>query len=229
MSLFRSDVPQLGSKLSIDRVAEACRSAALTFLDGARAGWEKQDLADWLVGPYRRLTLLRYSVAELAWADVLDSRDAPLSSRPLTHERVQDMIERTRVEVTGRLEGFAQTKDVALFVLDARDGGSVIRCADADGREGFLPADRPGMKLADRVLSLLATDYLLRREDYEQLCTVCWRCETVTFNADARLLGACTTHATSGIRPSAGSGSDVSTTDAAKRDTLRGFPAAEAG
>jgi hypothetical protein len=226
MSVSRSNVPRLASKITVDRVAEACRSTALKFLDGSRAGWEKKELADWLVGPYRRLALLRYSVAELAWADVLDAREAPPSTRPLTHERIQDMIERTRIDVTTRLEGFAQTDDAALFVLDARDSGSVIRCEDAHGREGFLPVDRPGMKLADRVLSLFATDYLLRRADYDELCTVCWRCETVTFDAEARRLGACTTHATSGIRPAAESG--VSTREANKKDTLRGFPAAKA-
>lgn len=225
MSLLRSNVPQLSSKISVDRVAEACRSTALKFLDGSRAGWEKKELADWLVGPYRRLTLLRYSVAELAWADVLDAREAPPSSRPLTHLRIQDMIERTRAEVVSRLEGFAQSDDAALFVLDARDNGSVIRCRDARGGEGFLPVDRPGMKLADRVLSLFATDYLLRTADYDHLCTVCWRCETVTFDAEARRIGACTTHSTSGIRPSADSG--VSAKETNKCETLRGFPAAQ--
>jgi hypothetical protein len=226
MSLLRS-VPQLSSKISVDRVADACRSTALKFLDGSRAGWEKKDLADWLVGPYRRLTLLRYSVAELAWADVLDAREAPPSKRPLTHERIQDMIERTRIDVTNRLDLFAQSDDAALFVLDARDSGSVIRCKDARGGEGFLPVDRPGMMLADRVLSLFATDYLLRTADYDQLCTVCWRCETVTFDAEARRIGACTTHATSGIRPSAESGVSAKESGTNKYDTLRGFPAAQ--
>jgi hypothetical protein len=136
------------------------------------------------------------------------------------------MLERTRSDVTQRLEGFAQSDDAALFVLDARDNGSVIRCKDAGGRAGFLPVDRPGMKLSDRVLSLFATDYLLRTQDYEQLCTVCWRCETVTFDAEARRIGACTTHATSGIRPTADSGVSEKESES-KCETLRGFPAAQ--
>lgn len=221
------DIPQLASRITVDRVAEACRSTALRYLDGARAGWEKKELVDWLVGPYRRLTLLRYSVAELAWADVLDAREAPPSSRPVTQLRVQDMIERARLEVTERLDAFAQSDDAALFVLDARDSRAVIRCRDARGREGFLPVDRPGMRLADRVLSLLATDYLLRPVDYDELCTVCGRCQTITFDAEARRLGACTTHATSGIRPTAESG--VSAKETPKKPTLRGMHAVKAG
>ncbi len=222
---------RLPPTIRLDRLAETCRKTATRFLDGVRDGWDKHDVAEWLTGPYRRLTLLRYSLAELAWADVLDAKDARAPSRPIPTERVTQILESARGEVLDHLRLFARSEDAAIFVLEARGRGAVVRCADAQGRVGFLPADLPRMRLADRVLSLVATDYLLRTDDYEQLCSVCWRCESVVFDADARRIGACAEHA--GMRPSAQSGISVKESahvsvheGTSKVETLRGIPIA---
>lgn len=49
--------------------------------------------------------------------------------------------------------------DVA-FTYAAMHDGRIERCCDATGRPGWLPIDRPNMRLTERVLSLVAVDYL---------------------------------------------------------------------
>jgi hypothetical protein len=52
------------------------------------------------------------------------------------------------------------------------------------------------MRLTDRVLSLVAADYLLRSEDYEQALFTCSACGLVAFDARAKARGAvCLSHA----------------------------------
>jgi hypothetical protein len=64
----------------------------------------------------------------------------------------------------------------------------------------WVPLAPSRMRLADRLLSLLAVDYLTRPEDYESKLFICSRCTLVGFDAAARARGLCRVHAVSGIR-----------------------------
>jgi hypothetical protein len=50
------------------------------------------------------------------------------------------------------------------------------------------------MRLAERVLSLFAADYLLRSEDYEQGLFTCAACDELHFDASRRSSGVCRAH-----------------------------------
>lgn len=193
-----SKVPRISA--SLRDVAIACRAAALEVLEGARTGdWAKTDIAAWLVGPYRAVTRLHLSAAELAWADVTEVSDVrrPSTPAPLSDDVVDRVLTRARREVVSELARFASgTGDPTAFVFRARARGNVIRCVDATSRSGFVPvAARPGsMRLSERVLSLFAADYLLRPKSYHDLCTVCTRCGTVVFDPRARTTLDCGMH-----------------------------------
>jgi hypothetical protein len=49
-------------------------------------------------------------------------------------------------------------------------------------------------RLADRVLSLVAADYLARPTDYDTDLSVCMTCKTVEFDAVSRARGICHRH-----------------------------------
>ena len=241
--------------LSLRDIADGCRSAGLDLLEGIAHGWTKADLVKWLVGPYRRLTRLHLSPDELAWADVIETRtgnarasEPPPSDRePSISERaVQTVLVRARREVLHELGKFAFGSDPMGFVFRARARGSVIRCIDPRGRTGFVPiAERSGsMRLAERALSLFATDFLLRPNAYEDHCTVCVRCGVVVFDPRARTTLECGMHATPvappvvttaappsyrgiTVPPRHREESGIELKGEGKRDTWREFPAVE--
>src|SRR5512144_2123390 len=51
------DVGEFPYELTPDEIANACRRAYLRLVLGAHIGWGKIELARWLTGPYRRLTV----------------------------------------------------------------------------------------------------------------------------------------------------------------------------
>ena len=59
-----------------------------------------------------------------------------------------------------------------------------------------MPVAQPRMRLTDRVLSLVAADYLLRSEDYETALFTCSACGLTAFDAARAQLGVCRAHAT---------------------------------
>ena len=193
-----------------DEVADQCRVSALDLLNGVQAGWGKRELAEWLVGPYQSLTMLHLTPDELAWAEVLSVPESRRPREPIPSEAIHYVLQRTQALVLGALDRFATGDDRAcLFVLRAHQKGAIVRCTDRRGGGCFAPASERSMRLAERVLSLLAADYLMRADEYEERCTVCRRCATVTFDTEARERGECRTHATSGMRPREQSGIEL--------------------
>jgi hypothetical protein len=72
------------------------------------------------------------------------------------------------------------------------------------------------MRLTDRVLSLIAADYLLRSEDYETALFTCSACGITAFDAARVETGVCRAHAThrySDIRELGSSSSAESSVD----------------
>jgi hypothetical protein len=200
----KSKTVRLVSGFTIDDVAEACRSAALEFLDGVRDGWGKRELAAWLVGPYHQLSLLRCSADELAFSEVVDHAPQSSSLKSSSPKRVAERdVEKTmrdaREEVLKIIRRFAAGDASAeTFVWRVRNRGALSRVEDETGRVGLVPNEAPTQRLVERILSLIASDYVARPLDYEDRVTICATCRTVTFDADAREFGDCGAHRVSG-------------------------------
>jgi hypothetical protein len=151
---------------------------------------DKQELADWLRGPYRShvVAIGRASTRKMCASSVL----------PDVLER---LLARTRFEVMLALSRAVDPADGVNFGFDALSTGLVYRCQDAERTPGWVPVSQPRMRLTDRVLSLIAADYLLRSDDYEQALYTCGACDRVAFDAQAKACGGtCRSHAHSDIR-----------------------------
>jgi hypothetical protein len=199
MMVPKSKTVRLVGGFTIDDVAEACRSAAIDFLDGVRDGWGKRELAAWLVGPYHQLSLLRCSADELAFAEVVDH--APRSSSPkrVAEQDVETTMRDARDQVLKIVQRFAAGDPSAeTFVWRVRSRGALSRVEDETGRVGLVPNEAPTQRLVERILSLIASDYVARPLDYEERVTICSTCKTLTFDADARESGDCGAHRVSG-------------------------------
>ena len=175
-----------------ESIAEDCRAAALSFMSGSAAGWDKLDLALWLTGPYARAT-----------------RHAPHGERvaagaeqaeEISDRAVDDLITNVRVQLLAFLENVALSPATLELTDDARERRLVHEVLDADGRLAWIPVDVARMRLRDRLRSLFRADYLNAPYAYAELF-VCYRCEGVVFDAHAKRSGICGAHRVSGEAP----------------------------
>ncbi|MBX3209191.1 MAG: hypothetical protein KF764_29425 [Labilithrix sp.] len=160
-------------------IAGACREAALTFINESKA-WGKAELGMWLTGTYAALTqhASKESPGQVWPVPLLRDIDARLIER---------IMESARTEIFETLAAIAKDNS-ASFVLRALIAGTVIRCQDGQGEPAWAPTGE-APRLADRVLSLFAVDYLARPGDYETELSVCRQCETVAFDGMAKIRG----------------------------------------
>ena len=147
----------------------------------------------WLMGTYSSLTQYAspYSLrrcGELA-------RPVPLL-RELDARMVDRVIRSAHDEVVATLKSTYETEGGASFAFTMLASGFVARCEDKGRVAGWVPTTQ-ARRLADRVLSLLAADYLSRPEDYEVDLGVCTQCNAVEFDAIARVRGICQRHSNS--------------------------------
>ena len=188
-------------------VADACRSVALDFVRGVRHGWAKDELAAWLVDSYHPLSLLRLSRAEI------DARranghgsgifPAGKSSGPVREPEVVKIMWEAREEALGVIHAFEHADPCAeTFLWRLQSRGTLARIEDESGTSGLVPNELAPQRLADRVLSLLACDYVSRPLDYQDLATVCRKCGSISFREGARETRDCGEHGyfDSGVR-----------------------------
>jgi hypothetical protein len=161
-----------------------CRAAALDFVNRVGASRGKEQLVEWLRGPYRA------HVVTLSHAT--HRRINRASLRPSS---VQKLLTRTREQVGATMLSLCNPEEGVNFGYEALASGLVYRCQDARGRQGWVPVAYPRMRLLDRVLSLVAADHLLRSGDYESLLFQCSACEALAFDAEQRAAGICAAHA----------------------------------
>jgi hypothetical protein len=165
-------------------VADACRAAGLAFVNGVASGWNKTDLARWLVGPYREAS------CPLAGAE-RETIDPDVRNRRVD-ARVVRLLHDVRAHVVRGLEGSPDgLVDLPCWAVSA---GSILRSRHPDGQAGFIPVDWPRMRLEDRVMSLFAVDCLVRGDDYATKLVVCRKCKRVAFDEEARTVGLCALH-----------------------------------
>ena len=169
-------------------VADECRAAALEFMAGVAAGWQKIDLARWLAGSYAHAT--RHCQHGERTLVAGGSARAPASVDP---SRIDELLTSTRGRMLAALER-AALSDGALELADELiDRGFVRRAIDEDGMEVWIPVDGARMRLHDRVRALFVADYLNDPVAYRALY-VCHRCESVVFDEGARQIGMCSAH-----------------------------------
>jgi hypothetical protein len=179
----------LSARARVRSFADGCRIAALDFVNRVAPSGDKAVLADWLRGPYRA------HVVVLARSHT--RRLTPASVMPGTLER---LLAQTRLDVGVGLLRARDAEDGVSFAYSALAAGHVYRCQDVEGAQGWVPVAHPRMRLADRVLSLVAADYLLRPEDYDKALYTCANCGLMEFDAKRAALGVCRAHAHSDIR-----------------------------
>ena len=167
-----SMVLALPARAQMTPFADGCRAAALDFVNRVSVRADKHALAEWLRGPYRA------HVIALA-----PMRTRRIDSSGLMRGALERLIVNARREVTETLLSARDPGDGVAFGYTALAAGHVYRCRDIDGVEGWVPVSHPRMRLVDRVMSLVATDYLLRSDDYENALFACVRCETLVFDA----------------------------------------------
>ena len=158
----------------------------------------KKELAAWLAGPYAEVT--RHSLPVVVAPPPTAEVRSLVVRRSLPPYAVSRVMREAHEEIVETLRILAVPDGGVAFAYHALNG-LVVRCREASGdREGFAPAADPRMRLAERVMALLAVDYLTRPEDYETQLAICTRCTLIAFDGAARARGVCRVHSASGIR-----------------------------
>lgn len=157
-------------------IARSCREVAMEFMNNS-SQWGKAELGMWLTGPYVMVTqnASRGDGGTVWPVPLLRDIDARLIERMIASARAEIIEGLRRIAVDGS----------ASFVLRALIAGAVVRCQDGVGEPAWAPTGEP-TRLADRVLSLFAVDYLARPGDYEAQLSICAECGRVDFESGGR-------------------------------------------
>jgi hypothetical protein len=141
---------------------------------GVANGWDRRDLAVWLLQTYGKLAI-----------KPTEKMDRVSAESGVQSQTISDVLREARWKAFAELEEAATGQ--ARFVQVAVNKGLIVR----DEKLAWVPVDRPGARLRGRVLSLFAVDCLLRPSDYRNLLLACSRCENVVFDAAAKEAGRC--------------------------------------
>ena len=164
-------------------VAEACRSAALDFLNESKR-WGQAELATWMMARY----------APLAQSATPEDGETPAKPifllRDMDPRMVARVVRTAHDEVMSALRKIAEDEASESFAFAMVASGFVVRSSD---EAGWMPTTEP-RRLADRVLSLLAVDFLTNAADYYSALSMCPRCKHVELDAVARTRGLCSRH-----------------------------------
>lgn len=184
-------IAQLLDEYDAETFALACRRAALQLVEGARLGWGKRELAEWLTGPYERLA-------------VPDEEDVPASVATMMGgeihlDRIGRLLEEMRADLLVVLSELTTEEGISAFTHLALATRLVGRAECTDGADALVPRSRRRMSLVERAMSLIAVDALVHPHDYEHRLAVCTRCGGITFDMEARRTGSCRVH-TSGVQ-----------------------------
>jgi hypothetical protein len=146
---------QLPANTSVRRVAAVCRSAFLLFVRQSD-NWGKGELADWLTNHYAKATCL-------------DEEPAPSERKPsqsVQRGALQLLVRKARLEIIQGVEELLEHGEDAPFLSRLAFYGYIVPVRDAAGARGFAPTKACAMTFADRVLSLLAADFLTSPQQY---------------------------------------------------------------
>lgn len=187
----RSPRPRLDDGTTREGIAAECREAALAFMTGVAAGWDKLDLVLWLTGPYARATRYSTNVERVA---------ATCQAELVSDEAIETLVTRVRGQLLASLEKAALDAGSLEFADEVIERGLVRRAVGSDGSGVWIPVDSARSRLRDRLRSLFVADYLCAPASYAELF-VCHRCEAVVFDDHAKQVGVCGAHRASGMVP----------------------------
>lgn len=142
-------------------VAFACRLTARTFFEHG-GSFRKPELAGWLMGPYAALTRL---ASEEGPAVAVVPTPSPSVLADVDDATVRKIIANARLRLAETIAGIRYARHGASFALRMFAKGYVTAFEDRHHKIGWLPTNH-ARTLGDRVLSLVAADYLGRPEDY---------------------------------------------------------------
>lgn len=171
-------IPILKNRTS-DDVADLCRSAALGFLANAR-DWSKADLAEWLQESYRPLVVGAPKVQR----KLTPAYGTPVSIAPtpsVAPAALAGILETAHWDILRSLRDLQASRSSLEAGRAFIASNVVTRCIDDTGVAGWVPVSHKTSRLADRVMSLFAADFLARPWDYEYDLTICESCENVAF------------------------------------------------
>jgi len=180
----------LPEKTGVTAIAEQCREAALAFLNDSER-WGKAELAMWLMGPYAQLTQLGPASSRRRSGEFV--RPATPMLKEIDARMVTRVVQSAREEVLATLTHVHDSEAGTSFAFTMLSNGFVARCEDREHNAGWVPT-ADARRLADRVLSLLAADFLARPSDYETDLSVCGHCHIVEFDPVAVMRGSCHRH-----------------------------------
>ncbi len=165
-----------GEHLTISDIADQSRAAYLALMKSAVSPFRNADLAEWFKGPYRRCV----SPAGI----MLGRTPTPFAiARGSVDVHVDVLTLQAREEALVALRHLKNLREQdTSFTFDARNRGFITECRDDEGTRGLCPVDAPEMKLYERMLSLIAVDYVARPQDYEERLAICRRCEMPFFD-----------------------------------------------
>lgn len=172
-------------------LARSFRETALEFMNGA-PHWGHAELAMWLLGPYVRCT--RYAAERAPSGEI----SPPVLLRDVDARFVDRALRVAHASVFDVLRGEVEDGKVGTFASEMAAAGFVVRCEDDRGPDGWLPTMKP-RRLAERVLSLFAADYLIRPAAFEAELSVCSACKSVAFESPRGCARCCRRHRTSGV------------------------------
>lgn len=187
---------RLPEEMGAIEIADGCRSAALAFLNES-SRWAKAELAMWLMGPYGQLTQYVSPYSRRRSGEY--ARQVPLL-RDIDARMVSRVVKNAYDEVIAAIEWTNDPQGGPSFAFTMLSAGFVARCEDRGHVAGWVPTV-DARRLADRVLSLIAADYLARPTDYECALSVCRTCKIVEFDAGAHDRGICDRHGSSMLVP----------------------------
>jgi hypothetical protein len=195
-----------------ESVARDCKDAALDLLSGIARGWEKRELAEWLVGPYAHATRHTPRGERIAVFD---------GGAPIADAAIDELLTRVRVQTLASLERAVLDGGALDFSAEIIHRGIVTRAFDAEGADVWLPRDPVRLRLRDRVRSLFVAHYMNDPAAYDTLF-VCPRCEEVSFDALAKETGLCGHRRISGMVPRGGASDASGIRGAVAEDDARG-------
>jgi hypothetical protein len=168
--------------LAVD-VAEACRNAALAFMNEAPL-WTKATFTVWLAGPYAAVSDRVQATATWQPLPLCDSIDSRMVTR---------LLRSAYSEVRKALSSATHEEGLPTFASAMYEGRFVTDHVDVEGTTGFAPTFA-ARRLPDVVLALFAADCLFRTGDYVNALAFCGRCQVLTFDRDTRMRGHCSRH-----------------------------------
>ena len=149
---LRGGGPALVLPLGVEvrSVALECRSAALALLRGS--AWDKRQLATWLVSRYRPLA---------SFAKPEAGEEGPVSAPAASSGganvgALPGVIREARQRTLDAIQAALALETC----IPVEQLGNVARVQDLLGERGWVPVDRPRMRLSDRVVSLVTAHRL---------------------------------------------------------------------